>query len=203
MNAVLTFSNVSLTYGEHAVLENFNLHLQHGEKLVVMGPSGSGKTSLLRLAAGLTKPTTGQVSNTASKTAVQFQEPRLLPHLTVLQNINAVLSDKKATLPLAKEWLQRVELTDAAHLLPCELSGGMAQRAALARALVYGGDLYLLDEPFRGLDAALKERMISLVLEHTANRALLLITHDDTVAQKFAVIPPSHEITHATNILRL
>lgn len=188
MKNVLTFDNVSLSYGDRIVIENLNFALSQGQKIVVMGASGSGKTSLLRLAIGLLSPTHGRVWNAAQRTAIQFQEPRLLPHLTALENINVVLSDKKATLPLAMEWLARVELSDAAHLFPSELSGGMAQRVALARALAYGacgGDLYLLDEPFRGLDADLKVRMMALVAKETASASLLLITHDKDVAQYF------------------
>ncbi len=186
---LLIFDNVALAYGKHRVLDGFTFHLAQGERRVIMGPSGSGKTSLFRLAAGLTSPTAGSVVNNAQRTAVQFQEPRLLPQLTALENVNAVLSDTPATLPEARAWLSLVELLDAADLLPSELSGGMAQRVALARALAYGGDLYLLDEPFRGLDADLKARMISLVLEKTKEASLLLITHESEVAAAFDTSP--------------
>ena len=183
---ILTFDNVTLIYGKHKVLDHLNLCLAQGERKVIMGPSGSGKTSVFRLAAGLISPTHGSIANTAQRTAIQFQEPRLLPQLTALENINVVLSDSPATLPEAKAWLDLVELSDAADLLPTELSGGMAQRVALARALAFGGDLYLLDEPFRGMDADLKARMIALVLEKTQGASLLLITHDQAVASAFA-----------------
>ena len=189
MKSILDFSTVSLAYGDHVVLKKFDLHLAQGEKKVIMGGSGVGKTSLLRLAAGLVSPTSGKVINHATKTAIQFQEPRLLPNLTALQNINVVLSDKRETLDMAMFWLEQVELSHAANLLPSELSGGMAQRVALARALAFSGDLYLLDEPFRGLDADLKERMMNLVLKETANASLLLITHDKDVAQYFGNNP--------------
>ena len=189
MKNSLEFQDVSLIYGKLRVLDHLNLTLHQGQKTVIMGASGSGKTSLLRLSAGLLSPTHGKVIRHAKRVAVQFQEPRLLPHLTALQNINVVLSDSQESLPLAREWLERVELGDAANLLPAELSGGMAQRVALARALAYGGDLYLLDEPFRGLDAELKARMVDLVLEATKDATLMLITHDPEVAEKFTTSP--------------
>ena len=189
MSHVLEFSDVSLRYGDHQVLEHFNLCLDKGQTVVVMGASGSGKTSVLRLAAGLTSPTSGKVINAAKQTAVQFQEPRLLPQMTALENVNFVLSGKKDTLDTAQKWLSLVELSDAAHLKPSELSGGMAQRVALARALAHGGDLYLLDEPFRGMDEGLKIRMMDLVKRHTAGASLLLITHDGTVAHAFSDHP--------------
>ena len=189
MKSILDFFSVTLAYGDHVVLKDFNLHLAHGEKKVIMGGSGVGKTSLLRLSSGLVSPTSGKVVNHAQRTAIQFQEPRLLPNLTALQNINVILSDTRETLDTAMFWLEQVELSHAAHLFPSELSGGMAQRVALARALAFGGDLYLLDEPFRGLDAELKVRMMELVLKVTADATLLLITHDKEVAQYFGNNP--------------
>ena len=185
MSELLTFDKVSLSLGGKQLLESLDLSLKNGEVKVIMGPSGCGKTSLLRLAAGLLKPTAGKILRGSDRISIQFQEPRLLPWLTAAENVNLVLSDKKETLPKALEYLGAVGLTDAAHQYPAELSGGMAQRVALARALAYGGDLFLLDEPFRGLDQALRDQMISLVRTHTADKALLLITHDREVAEQF------------------
>ena len=185
MSELLTFDKVSLSLGGKQLLESLDLSLKNGEVKVIMGPSGCGKTSLLRLAAGLLKPTAGKILRGSDRISIQFQEPRLLPWLTAAENVNLVLSDKKETLPKALEYLGAVGLTDAAHQYPAELSGGMAQRVALARALAYGGDLFLLDEPFRGLDQALRDQMISLVRTHTAGKTLLLVTHDKEVAEAF------------------
>ena len=185
MSELLTFDKVSLSLGGKQLLESLDLSLKNGEVKVIMGPSGCGKTSLLRLAAGLLKPTAGKILRGSDRISIQFQEPRLLPWLTAAENVNLVLSDKKETLPKALEYLGAVGLTDAAHQYPDVLSGGMAQRVALARALAYGGDLFLLDEPFRGLDQALRDQMISLVRTHTAGKALLLVTHDKEVAEAF------------------
>lgn len=193
MRNLLTFSSVSLRYGKNTVLDNFNLTLNEGEHTVIMGPSGCGKTSILRLAAGLIKPSCGIVTRSASRISVQFQEPRLLPTLTAAENVNVVLSDKKETLPAALAFLDQVEVSQGADLYPRELSGGMAQRVALARALAYGKacgcELYLLDEPFRGLDPQLRDRMIALVKEYTQQASLLLITHDAAVAEQFTEKP--------------
>ncbi|MBQ9780613.1 MAG: ATP-binding cassette domain-containing protein [Clostridia bacterium] len=185
MNELLRFEKVSLTYEKAPLFTDLDLTLSRGETKVIMGPSGCGKTSLLRLAAGLQKPTSGKILRNTHRISVQFQEPRLLPWLTAVENVNAVLSDKKETLPTALEFLAMVGLEDAAHKYPAELSGGMAQRVALARALAFDSDLYLLDEPFRGLDQALRDRMISLVKEKVKHAALLLITHDTEVAERF------------------
>lgn len=189
MRHLLTFENVSLTLGKTQIFQNFNFTLDSGERKVIMGPSGCGKTSLLRLCAGLIKPDSGNIIREACRISVMFQEPRLLPWLTALQNVNAVLSDKKETLPLAKEYLSMVGLGDAGDKYPSELSGGMAGRVAMARALAYGGQVYLMDEPFRGLDKALRDDMIALVKEKTQGAALLLVTHDPEVAEQFCETP--------------
>ncbi len=189
MRQLLTFDQVSLTLGDTEIFRDFDFTLGFGEHKVIMGPSGCGKTSLLRLCAGLIKPDSGTVTRNANKISVQFQEPRLLPWLTAVQNVNTVLSDKKETVPQALDFLSMVGLSEAADKYPAELSGGMAQRVALARALAYGGELYLLDEPFRGLDKALRDEMIALVKEKTAQTALLLVTHDAEVAEQFCENP--------------
>ena len=185
MRELLRFEKVSLTLGNIPLLRDFDLSLAAGERKVIMGPSGCGKTSLLRLSAGLLKPDEGKILRNTQKISVQFQEPRLLPWLTALENVNVALSDKKETLPVALTYLKAVGLGEAADKYPAELSGGMAQRVALARALAYGGDLFLLDEPFRGLDKDLRDEMISLVKTHTKDKALLLVTHDAEVAEAF------------------
>ncbi len=185
MSELLRFEKVTLSYEKVPLFKDLDLTLRMGETKVIMGPSGCGKTSLLRLAAGLQKPTSGRILRSTDRISVQFQEPRLLPWLTAAENVNAVLSDKKETLPTALECLAMVGLGDAAHKYPSELSGGMAQRVALARALAFSGDLFLLDEPFRGLDQALRDEMIALVKTRTKGASLFLITHDAEVAEAF------------------
>ncbi len=185
MNELLTLEHVSLSFDQTSVITDFSLTVHRGERIAIMGPSGGGKTSLLRLMAGLIKPTTGTVIRHTNKIAVQFQEARLLPTRTAAENVNAVLSDGAKTLPEAINWLSCVGLGDAAELYPDELSGGMAQRVALARALAYRGDLLLLDEPFRGLDDKRKDEIMDTVLAHTSDTAMILVTHDRSEAAYF------------------
>lgn len=178
---MLKLTAISYRYGDHQVLQDVNLTLQPGQRLAVMGPSGCGKTTLLRIALGLLPPTEGNVENTFRKTTVVFQEPRLLPWRTALQNVNLVLGDGKTTLETAKKHLQQVKLADAAHQYPRELSGGMQQRVAVARALAAEGDILVLDEPFKAMDEALREQIISLVAQSKA--AILLVTHEEEEAR--------------------
>lgn len=180
---MIRFESISLTYGDRPVLSNLTLHITPGEHAALMGPSGCGKTTLLRLASGLLPPSGGAVTVNAKRIAYAFQEPRLLPWLTAAENVNAVLGDNAATMPQAIRWLEAVGLADAANKFPRELSGGMAQRVNLARALAFDGDLLLLDEPTKGLDEAQQDSVLALLRERTAGKAVLLATHEPREAQ--------------------
>lgn len=174
------FKKVSKKYGEKTVLNDFSLILESGSKTAVMGESGCGKTTLLRIAAGLTAPDSGEFVG-GDSSAVMFQEPRLLPWKTALENIRAPL--KKEHFPLADKYLSAVGLSDHGAKYPHELSGGMAQRVALARFLAFAemtkADLLLLDEPFSALDSETAEKMISLLKEFSREKTLLLVTHNE------------------------
>lgn len=172
---MLELKDVSLSFGALEVLRGASLMLGQDERIAITGPSGCGKTSLLHVIAGLLHPDSGLVRNRAARTACVFQEPRLLPWLSAEENVSIVIphgTQGQDALMLLKE----LGLTDSAEKHPCELSGGMQQRAALARALAYAPDLLLLDEPFRALDAASKALAIDAVNER-ADCAVILVTH--------------------------
>ena len=172
---MLELKDVSLSFGALEVLRGASLMLGQGERIAITGPSGCGKTSLLHVIAGLLHPDSGLVRNRAARTACVFQEPRLLPWLSAEENVSIVIphgTQGQDALMLLKE----LGLSDSAEKHPCELSGGMQQRAALARALAYAPDLLLLDEPFRALDAASKALAIDAVNER-ADCAVILVTH--------------------------
>ena len=179
--AVLQVNNIKKRFGKTEVLKGVSFSLEKGQVLAIIGASGSGKTTLLRIVMGLLPPTDGTVENTFRKTSVVFQEPRLLPWRTALQNVNLVLGDGKTTQETAKKYLEQVNLEDASDKYPRELSGGMQQRVALARALAAEGDLLVLDEPFKAMDEALREQIIALVAETKA--AILLVTHEEAEAK--------------------
>lgn len=172
---MLELKDVSLSFGALEVLRGASLTLGQGERIAITGPSGCGKTSLLHVIAGLLHPNSGLVRNRAARTACVFQEPRLLPWLSTAENVSIVMphgTQGQDALML----LKKLGLADSAEKHPCELSGGMQQRAALARALAYAPDLLLLDEPFRALDAASKALAIDAVNER-ADCAVILVTH--------------------------
>ena len=179
---MITLESVTLDYAEKRVLDKLTLSISTDGITCLHGPSGSGKTTLLRLIAGLVCPTSGAVAGLPQKPALLFQEDRLLPHLSARDNIAAVVGTAIAgaaalggPLSTADHWLTKVNLSEDAHLRPRELSGGMRRRVALARALAYGGDFLLLDEPFTGLDVKLVEQMAALIRE--TNTPALVVTH--------------------------
>ena len=177
---MLKLTNISHRYEDHRVLNGISLTLHPGQRIALMGPSGCGKTTLLRIAMGLLPPTEGTVENGFQKTSVLFQEPRLLPWRTALENVNLVLEDSNVTKAQALGFLSQFGLEEAADKYPRELSGGMQQRVALARAMAFGGDLLILDEPFKAMDGALRFQVIAKVAQTKA--AILLVTHDEAEA---------------------
>ncbi|MBR2800447.1 MAG: ABC transporter ATP-binding protein [Oscillospiraceae bacterium] len=179
---MLELKVVSVSFGGHAVLSDCSLHLAPGERIALMGPSGCGKTTLLRTALSLQQPDSGTVICRARKPAVVFQEPRLFPWLTALENVNLVLSDTAETISDAQVWLDCMNLADSAGLYPAELSGGMQQRVSLARALSCEPDLLVLDEPFKGLDSALYDRILEVLKKALDGASLLLATHREEEA---------------------
>ena len=182
---MIDIKNLSLGYGEERVIDSFSLRVERGSRIAIMGPSGCGKTSLLKAIAGLVKPEGGSVK-TQGRISCVFQEPRLLPWLSAVENINVVLSDSAASLGEAQKWLDAVGLSEAAAKRPGELSGGMQQRLSIARALAYGGDVLLLDEPLKGMDAETEDMVKSLILREAKGKTLVLVTHDEAEAAAFA-----------------
>jgi len=180
---MLELNEVSLRFGDKQVLDGCTLRLKAGEHIALMGPSGCGKTTLLRIALGLQDPESGTARRTSERAAAVFQEPRLLPWRTAAENVNLVLSDRDETLPEAREWLKRLELSDAGELYPAELSGGMQQRVSIARALAASPSLLVLDEPFKAMDSALRERVMGLTAETAKAAAILLATHSEDEAR--------------------
>lgn len=159
---MIELSHLDFSYGDRTVLSDFSLMLPTQGITALQGPSGCGKTTLLRLLAGLERPQSGTISGISPGTgAILFQENRLLPWRTVGQHITDVLPRERQD--EAVRWLELVELEDEADTSPSALSGGMGRRLALGRCLALGGSVYLLDEPFAGVDTERTRRILTRI----------------------------------------
>ncbi|MBO0729970.1 MAG: ABC transporter ATP-binding protein [Acidimicrobiaceae bacterium] len=175
---VVVTRDVSRRFGGRAVLDGIDLEVAPGEFVALLGRSGTGKSTLLRALAGLDPGVSGAIS-VPERRAVVFQDPRLLPWARVLDNVILGLRGAGAA-EQGRAALQEVGLDGHENDWPKTLSGGEAQRAALARALVREPQLMLLDEPFGALDALTRIRMHGLLQQLCARHrpAVLLVTHD-------------------------
>jgi len=185
---MIEFQKVSFSYEKKQVIQDLSFSLKNGEILGVMGPSGCGKTTLLSLAAGLRKPNAGKIVTNAKKISYVFQEPRLFPWLTVTQNLQAVAEKEKFSSEQIQQALHEVGLEDWGDAYPSQLSGGMKSRVSIARALLYGGDLFLLDEPFSALDEEMR-KTLSLLLRKKiceSGASAILVTHQRADAEAMA-----------------
>ncbi|MCY1713088.1 ABC transporter ATP-binding protein [Caproiciproducens galactitolivorans] len=180
--------DLTKTYEGKNVLDRFSLTLPGKGTVCLYGPSGCGKTTLLNCIAGLEPYDSGSITGTEDlKIAYLFQEDRLLPWISAAENIAAVLRGRKEqNREEARKWMRLVGLEGEDEKLPAQLSGGMKRRVAIARTLAYGGNLFLLDEPFRALDPESKEQMISLMKNKTDDALKILVTHDLQEAEMLA-----------------
>ena len=194
--------SVSLSFDGSPALDGAGLAVEKGERLALTGPSGAGKTSLLRVIAGLEKPNSGRVTIGGKACSSDglfvapgrrgigfvFQEPALWPHLSLYSNIAYGLDHprspegKRRTVTL----LKKLGLAGLEGRKPHQLSGGEAQRTAIARALAPEPEILLLDEPFTALDGPLKQRVIDLLKEETEKNSTTMIVavHDEEAAKK-------------------
>ena len=179
---MISIDGLTLSYDGQQVLKDCSLRVEAGSRVALMGPSGCGKTSLINVIASLLTPDAGRV-RVEGKVSYVFQEPALFPWLTAVENINVVMSDSPATLSRAESLLDAVGLSDCRDKYPHQLSGGQKQRIAICRALAYGGDILLLDEPLKGLDPDTRAQVSALLLEEWAGKTLLLVTHDQAEAE--------------------
>ena len=180
---MIALQHLSKSFGEKTILRDFSLEFAPGIITALLGPSGCGKTTLLRLAAGLEKPDSGEVlRDSGARLSFVFQEDRLLPWFSALGNLTAAgISRDDALRDLA-----RVGLAGEEHKKPAELSGGMRRRLSIVRALAYGGDFFFLDEPLQGLDPGTASSVLSLLRQRLEGKTGLLITHNPEEALALA-----------------
>ena len=177
---VIEIKEVSKSY-DKKVLDKVSFTVEPGSIMVITGPSGKGKTTLLNIMMGLVSPDSGEVIGIPEKKSCVFQEDRLLENFTVEENLKLVselpvekLKEECSVLLGEKEFSQKVR----------EFSGGMKRRVSILRALLTSSEVIFMDEPFKGLDVELKEKVIRYTLEKRKDRTLFVVTHDMSEAEQ-------------------
>lgn len=191
--SALKLTRIGHAYFGRTVLDHIDFQVDSAEVVALVGPSGCGKSTLVHIAAGIVEPLRGRVERGYRRHGMIFQEPRLLPWATARHNISYPLRIAGVPRSERKERAMQAALTvafdpDDLDKYPSELSGGMRQRIAIARALVIEPDFLFCDEPFTALDVALKRRMQDIVIETSrqARFAAVFVTHDLMEAARVA-----------------
>lgn len=159
------------------ILDHVSLTLESGGTACLMAPSGRGKTTLLRCIAGLETPDSGQITDLPERIAYVFQEDRLCDGFSAVDNIRLVTGKALGEGEIRRH-LEELGLAGSLDQPVRELSGGMRRRVVISRAVCFGADLLLLDEPFKGLDDEARQQTADYILRHRGAAAILCVTHD-------------------------
>ncbi len=174
--------NLTCSYEQKTIFDNFDVTFEQGKINVILGGSGVGKTTLLNAIAGI-KSYEGQIEGCEGGVSYIFQKDRLIPSISVYKNLDLILKgvvkDKAERKRMIEQTAVDLEIFDVLKSLPSEISGGQAQRVSMARAFLYPSDVMLLDEPFKALDTALKTRLIKqfAALQEKKNKTVVFVTH--------------------------
>ncbi len=174
---MIKLKNIYKAYEGKTVFANYSLDIPLNKAYCIMGESGIGKTTLLNLIMGLSHPDKGDVTGVPKKISAVFQEDRLCESFSAISNVRAV-TGKSVPHQQIVALLADLGLEGNENNMVLNLSGGMRRRVAIARALLARFDLLILDEPFKGLDDATRERVAAVILSYCKNKTLIVSTHD-------------------------
>ena len=170
---MIRLENITVEFDTQTVIKNLSFEFEKGKIYGITGASGVGKTTLINAIAGTVKLKEGRIIKDTEKIGYIFQDPRLFPWLSAIENVICTCPDKQKAL-----YYLSLLLSDRENKYPHELSGGMKQRVSIARALAYEPELLLLDEPFKGLDEENKRNTVQTVLEHLKGKTAIMVSHD-------------------------
>lgn len=184
---MIRLENINKSYGDNVIYKDFNIAFESGRITVILGESGSGKTTLLNIIAGLTDYD-GEIDYGNEKVvSMTFREDRLVPNLTVEENVKLV--NKEADV---KKLLEEVNMSEKINEYPKNLSGGQSRRVSIIRALAFSSDVLLMDEPLTNLDLSLKFSVIETIKKEKGSRTVIFVTHDVkeavTIADRIVII---------------
>lgn len=176
MGALLRVVRLRKAFGRVTVIDGWDLEVEEGERVAILGPSGCGKTTFLRIVAGIEKNYEGEVTLKAERIGYAFQEPRLIPWITVVENLRLVRDEPSKIAELLAEF----DLEGFEKFYPWQISEGMRQRVNLARALLFEPDLLLLDEPFDALDLKTKIKVMEHIVWKWKEKgfSMVFVTHN-------------------------
>jgi len=178
---MLSIKRLNKRYDKLEIFKNFNIQLKEKEINCILGKSGCGKTTLLNIIAQIDNNYEGQLEGFKNKTfSYIFQETRLLDWYNVYKNIEVILPKEEKKEEIIEKYLKLVGLYEYKEYYPQQLSGGMKQRLSIARAFAYKSDILLMDEPFKGLDPAIKKNILISFIElwEQDKRTIIFVTHD-------------------------
>ena len=176
--------NLNKNFANKRVFQDFNCEILDKKVNFIIGESGSGKTTLLKIIAGIDKDYQGDIVKDSDKISVVFQEPRLIPFISTLDNVKLVNEENGKE--KAMELLRLVELEDEANSMPNTLSGGMKMRVSIARALNYDREIVLMDEHFSALDEELKGRILPKIFHMLKDKTVIIISHNLADCENYA-----------------
>ncbi len=180
---MIKLENISFSYGKEMIISGLTAEFEEDKVYCIMGPSGVGKTTLMKILSGQLRCTQGKTQGiNKKKISFVFQENRLLPWLSVFENMKYVTDDIEKII----KSLTDTGLYDSKDKIATELSGGMARRAAIARASAFDGDIFFIDEPLYGLDVKTSEEILQLIKKTVAGKTAFIITHSPDEAYLLA-----------------